>query len=160
MVQHNWIGSQCWKIIFVEDFYMESAKKHKSPPIYGETKRTSSSLLLNLLRISKMTLTCISVYCVNRRLSTATNTAMLAIKPKQTEQNASLNFIMESDFDLKNTKNWSRRKNWHQLSANNCYVLFNAMNWLKIPRLPAFNTKIIKWQIQKGAQMIRVNTVC
>lgn len=47
-----------------------------------------------------MTLTCISVYCENRRLSTATNTAMPAIRPKQTEQNASLDFIMETDFDL------------------------------------------------------------
>lgn len=64
-----------------------------------------------------MTLTCISVYCVNRRLSTATNTAMLAIKPKQTEQNASLDLIMETDFDLflfdfdlKNTKNGAEER--------------------------------------------------
>lgn len=42
---------------------------------------------------------------------------MLAIKPKQTEQNASLDLIMETDFDLflfdfdlKNTKNGAEER--------------------------------------------------
>lgn len=86
------------------------------------------------------TLTCITVYCLNRTHSTTPKTAMKMIKLNPTERSASLDFIMKTYLVClyfrsdEKRENSNKKENRRQLSAKyNCFIPLNAMNKLKIP---------------------------